>query len=328
LQSALWRTWRHTRDGHRFAQSHIVDLFGAGGSAPSKQPSAAVAGLRRRHLREAAPTSFTPALAHAMFVGLETNADGFLCAQDLEAWLAQQAAAAKGCSAARRDAGGSSMYALRLGEVAAFLRRGAAGPLFLAPPPAAAKSRRRVRFSEDGGVGGVGGDGPLDLAATATATASGAAKDHLLSEDGLAACLARFPTLAFDWDAPIGVLPGGGGAFARGGGAFQAQAQSRAFSREAAANLFRRLDSDGDGWVRAADLRVWRRMLPLGRSEDALVCSVLAGAKAAAAVAPTPRATPRGKAPTCPRERRWKLQGPSKCVARLSPRPPARSRSG
>jgi len=97
-----------------------------------------------------------------------------------------------------------------------------------------------------------------------------------LSEEGLLQCLSRFPSLAFDWADPLG----GGSSHGRGSGsaAPSAVGVSRSCSREAAAALFRRLDTDGDGVVHAHDLRVWRRMLPLGRPADQLVAKLMAGA--------------------------------------------------
>jgi len=98
-----------------------------------------------------------------------------------------------------------------------------------------------------------------------------------LTETSLGKMLARFPMLSFDWEDPLQL--------SNLKSAFKARAQSRAVSREAVAGIFRRLDTDGDGWVKPADLRVWRRMLPLGRSEEALIVSVMVGAKSTTAVA-------------------------------------------
>jgi hypothetical protein len=243
----------------------MVDLFGV------SSESFTVAAKLRRPVREAAPTCFTSDMIQTMFAALDVNEDGVVCAQDLDRWLTQQAAAIKTKSYDHHNPN-APFHDFLLDEVTSFLRAGASDPITLASPSPAVTHRHNLKF-----LGSLGGDkdnsgGHLDVAPMASAM--GAAKD-VLSKDGLTECLAHFPNLAFDWDNPFGV-PYGGGACADGSSTSRANVQSRAFSREAAANLFRRLDSDSDGWVTAADLRVWRRMLPLGRSEDALVFSVLA----------------------------------------------------
>jgi Ca2+-binding EF-hand superfamily protein len=90
--------------------------------------------------------------------------------------------------------------------------------------------------------------------------------------DDLKQVLDSFPMLAFDWDDPLGV--------ASLKSAFRARAQGRAVvSREAAAVIFRRIDTDGDGWIYANDLVVWRRMLPIGRPTNSLIQGLFGGAR-------------------------------------------------
>ena len=45
----------------------------------------------------------------------------------------------------------------------------------------------------------------------------------------------------------------------------------------AAAEIFRHINSRGDGWIDKTDIAVWRRMLPIGRSEALMVKAMLAG---------------------------------------------------
>jgi Ca2+-binding EF-hand superfamily protein len=168
-----------------------------------------------------------------MFQALDVNQDGFICAQDLDRWLAQNSSPTMKPKTGSRCADSRTLC---LDEVAAFLHT--------------SSSNDAIQSSSPGS----------------------------LSEDGLAMRLAQFPALAFDWKAP---LPSADGHKALEG---------NLFNHEAAAALFRRLDSDGDGLVKAADLRVWRRMLPLGRPEDDLVKSVFKPKGANTNVSTTPEA--------------------------------------
>jgi Ca2+-binding EF-hand superfamily protein len=91
-----------------------------------------------------------------------------------------------------------------------------------------------------------------------------------LSEESLANGLNLFPTLAFNWNSPVSYV---------GSPDFPCRARDGSlFDSEDAAILFRRIDLESKGQIAAADLQVWRRKLPFGRSEDDLVQSVLATA--------------------------------------------------
>jgi hypothetical protein len=88
----------------------------------------------------------------------------------------------------------------------------------------------------------------------------------MLNKESLANGLALFPTLVFDWHTP-----------ASSDGSTTSSSSSAgvdsAIDYETAAKLFRRMDSDGDGFMTALDLRVWRQSLPIGRPEDNLLRS-------------------------------------------------------
>ena len=80
------------------------------------------------------------------------------------------------------------------------------------------------------------------------------AKDDLvLTRDGLAEMLARYPQLSFDWDGSSGY----------------------GFSRPMNAQLFQWLDTDGDGVVTEMELQRWARMLPLTDSPASVVAAVM-----------------------------------------------------
>jgi len=97
-------------------------------------------------------------------------------------------------------------------------------------------------------------------------------ESNSLSEEGLTNGLNLFPTLAFNWNSPVSSI---------GSPNFPCRARDGSpFDSEDAAILFRRVDSNSDGQITAADLQEWRRKLPLGRSEDDLVRSVLTASQA------------------------------------------------
>ena len=236
---------------HRFGSSHLTELFGAKGdgvSAAEKAAAIAAAKANRHASPRGEPSSFTSEATNAMFKSLDVNCDGYVCAKDLHLWLSEMQDTT-GC-ASSTSMSESTESILKADEVAAFLQCG--------------------QILDDQGSSTNFGSNP-----TVEAIGSG----DKFNEEGLASCLVRFPMLAFDWNAPLGVIVSGSD---YGHSDNSSTFQGRAISRDAAAKLFQRLDTDGDGWVRAADLRVWRRMLPLGRSEEALVHKMLANARKAA----------------------------------------------
>ena len=80
------------------------------------------------------------------------------------------------------------------------------------------------------------------------------AKDDLvLTRDGLAEMLGRYPQLSFDWDGSSG----------------------NGFNRPMNAQLFQWLDTDGDGVVTEVELQRWARMLPLTDSPASVVADVM-----------------------------------------------------
>lgn len=171
---------------------------------------------------------------HAMFQSLDVNNDGYICAQDLGCWLKQEIAKANDFKARGHRNLDAASYDLHLEEVSAFqLASSTEGST-------SGSNLERKSFELEGSTL-VDGD-----------------KSDMLSEEGLAKCLALFPMLAFDWVSPISYDNSNLGSF---------------FIRVDAAALFRRLDSNNDGWVTVEDLRAWRQSLPLGRSEDDLVRS-------------------------------------------------------
>jgi hypothetical protein len=261
----------------KFSQAHLMDLFGT--SLLARQPPGKGARGGPSGARAAASLpqqgGFTAASAAAMFAALDCDGDGKLTAKDLETWLKAQR------TRTRQRSGVFGTGVLECDEVDAFLRQGCA------PPPGAPLARtsdasgNAVAFhAPPPFLRGIGG--PFDSGSKSLSAFPGAlppqqpVEGPWLSEEGLLQCLSRFPSLAFDWADPLG----GGSSHGRGSGsaAPSAVGVSRSCSREAAAALFRRLDTDGDGVVHAHDLRVWRRMLPLGRPADQLVATLMAGA--------------------------------------------------
>ena len=114
------------------------------------------------------------------------------------------------------------------------------------------------------------------LRAAAPAGERGPAKaraqaDAGLSEAALRSTLRRFPMLAFDWDDALGV--------AATLSAFHAKAKGGTVSRETASAVFRRIDASGSGWIQARELRLWRRMLPIGRPEGELVAALMSSGR-------------------------------------------------
>jgi hypothetical protein len=235
---------------------------------------------------------FTAASAAAMFAALDCNGGGKLTAKDLETWLKAQR------TRTRQRSGVFGAGVLECDEVDAFLRQGCAPPF--------SRSAQMARTSDASGnavvcnapspfLRGIGGhfDSGIEglLAFPGALPPQQPIEGSRLSEEGLLQCLSRKPSLAFDWADPLG----GGSCHGRGRGsaAPSALGASRSFSREAAAALFRRLDTDGDGVVRAHDLRVWRRMLPLGRPADQLVATLMASATHVESRAVSSGTTPR-----------------------------------
>ena len=218
----------------------MIDLFG-----PSADEATSVTHRPKKYVttHETVPSYFTPDTMHAMFEALDMNGDGVVCAQDLRRWIEQQQEPEK-----------VNIHVLNLDEIGAFLHSGGA-------------NKESDREIELGTVTSADGNRRIDA----------------LSEDGLVSCLACFPTLAFNWNDPLSL--DGRGAFMKNSSSSsssskECRVQGTSLNRETAAMLYRRLDSDSDGVVTAADLRMWRRMLPLGRSEDDLVRSLLVGANA------------------------------------------------
>ena len=213
----------------------MIALFGV-----SSESTAASDAHRRDH-KEIEPELFSTDSIHAMFQELDMNGDGYLCTEDLGRWMNHE----------------GSPHALHLDEISAFLRAGKGVSSSKYTPAASLlyTGNSEIQPSEE------------------------SINSDTLIEDGLASCLALFPALAFDWNAPFS--SGSRSIFTSSSSSssttttttFQSHSQGNSFNRDNAAVLFRRLDSDSDGWITAADLRLWRRMLPLGRSEDDLVLS-------------------------------------------------------
>jgi hypothetical protein len=145
----------------------------------------------------------------------------------------------------------------------AFLRAGTSAFVDLASSATDDDSNGRSCRSDVGAV-------QLEMSTTVNGV-----KSDVLSMEGFASCLAFFPMLAFDWSSPV---------FSDDSTVFPCRLKEGSpFKYEDALGLFNRIDSDSDGRITAADLRLWRRMLPLGRSEDDFVRALLLpGAKAAA----------------------------------------------
>jgi|AntAceMinimDraft_5_1070358.scaffolds.fasta_scaffold14186_2 hypothetical protein len=261
----------------KFSQAHVMDLFGT--SLLARQPPYKGAGGGPSGKRAAASLpqhgSFTAASAAVMFAALDCDGDGKLTAQDLETWLKAQRART------RQRSGVFGAGVFECDEVDAFLRQGCAPPPGALLASASDTTGNAVAFSAPSPfLRGIGG--PFDSGSKGPLAFPGALPPQQpiegpwLSEEGLLQCLSRFPSLAFNWADPLGV----GSSHGRDStiAAPSALGASRSFSREAAAALFRRLDTDGDGVVRSHDLRVWRRMLPLGRPADQLVAKLMASA--------------------------------------------------
>ena len=227
---------------------------------------------QRSKIDESASAGFALASIHAMFQALDTNDDGVICAHDLDHWLEQEKAATRTKSDGANDLNAFS-HALHLDEIAAFLHAGATlSTSFEASSHINSDSEHHHGNYKDGTF-------PPE-----SPTFVNGIKHDMLSEDGLASCLALFPTLAFDWEAPLST--GSRSLFANSNSrsAVLGHLQGQCFNRENAAVLFRRLDTDSNGLITAADMRIWRRMLPLGRSEDDLIRSIFGkGAHATAA---------------------------------------------
>ena len=257
------------------------DLFGA----PLEEPTVKVRLNSGHHVTE--PNfSFTPNSIHAMFQSLDMNNDGLVCARDLNHWQTQYVAGkrtqTKFGSSHDADASPNVLY---LDEVVAFLRICGATPSFnIVPRPNASidlnkggKRKNRVSFVDESSI------------------PASCVQNDAFSDEGLAACLAHFPTLAFDWSAPLKNDNRNNFTSTRSSSNHRNHAQGTSFNREKAASWFCRIDSNSDGWITAADLRLWRRMLPLGRSEDKLVLCffpVNANANEAAAEALSSKAQP------------------------------------
>ena len=198
----------------------------------------------RGRMRDGAggPEEFTKELTHRFFGGLDVSKRGRVTAADVAWWVGHCAQQTK-----HRGSQASDPRALAPHELDAFLRGGRSKPgarVAGAPPPPPAE----------------------------------------LTEHALGRLLKRFPTLAFDWDDAMGTGAaaaeaaggGGGGAMAFGAGAGAQLAFTR---REVAFEVFRRIDTDRNTTITEKEIRVWRRMLPLGRSEDQLVRDLLGRAQ-------------------------------------------------
>ena len=206
--------------------------------------------------QEAASAAFTSGMTHALFQALDKNGDGFVCAQDIiECYLKLKAACTDGAIGSR-DLNLSS-YEIMPEEVSAFLRTSSI---------AASSSFDSVAMIGSMGSGN-SDDGLFDRDISAMDNGT---KSNVLNEDGLAKYLALFPAFAFDWYSPLS--PGTKVAYFSRGGRY---VHSSPIDHESAAILFKRLDSNNDSLVTAEHVRAWRRVLPLGRSEDDLVHSFL-----------------------------------------------------
>jgi Ca2+-binding EF-hand superfamily protein/predicted DNA binding CopG/RHH family protein len=203
-----------------------------------------------------------------MFQALDMNSDCLVCAKDLSLWQTQHVVARSSLSklGSSHDPE-ASPHELHLDEILAFLRVcGASHSVDLMPYSIITRDlrktgeyRKKKVFFEDND----------DL------TPAQCVESDAFSEEGLAACLALFPTLAFDWTSPLNCGSSRNTVRSERSGAKQSHLRNASFNREMAATWFSRIDTNSDGWITAADLRVWRRMLPLGRSENKLVLSFI-----------------------------------------------------
>jgi hypothetical protein len=228
-------------ESSRLHEAHLIDLFG---SLRIKKPTKSQRGNTAR-------VHFSQAMGKAMFLGLDIDCDDLITRENVEQWVKAQ----------------NFNFDLSTFEIEAFLRGG--------------------RFWKDDVVREIDspqtvlemgkGEPNVNVLSHAEQTLTTANENSLeppssINEESLRKCLKRFPMLAFNWDDPLGVLAEGS--------AFRARAQGRAVvSRELSLKIFKRIDSDNDGWVHPSDVRTWRRMLPIGRPADALVRSLFAGAQ-------------------------------------------------
>ena len=260
----------------------MIDLFGA----PLQERRVKVPRDPDDH--EILPRSlFTPDSIHAMFQSLDINGDGLVCAQDLSQWQSQNAAKKRTLTKfGSSHACDASPYVILLDEFVAFLHIcGSTPSVDLVSLSSSGgrgmshytKRKKRVRFENE------------------SSTPTPSFQSNALSEEGLARCLALFPTLAFDWSSPLNLGSSNPSTSTMSSATHQRHTQGTFFNREKAATWFCRIDSNSKGWITAADLRVWRRMLLLGRSEDDLVLMFFpsdANANKAAAKALIPKSAP------------------------------------
>jgi len=252
--------------GPNFTRSHIIDLFGADGLFGRQ---AVFPRDKQKAASATQPSEFSSTSVKAMFVALDSDRDGFVTQRDIDIWVeSQKVALIHGDT-------------IRAHEIDALLRQGRPTVSALeADAPFSASARKllkrlRERSFRKRVVGSLG--------STLIGSSTCPDNEPRLTEERLNECLARFSKLAFDWEDPLGF-----GNRANSSSPFTTSARGcyhAALTREKASSIFRRLDTDGDGWVHPSDLRVWRRMLPLGRSADALVRALFVEAKKATAAA-------------------------------------------
>ena len=265
--------WFQKQQLGKFANAHVIDLFGANAIKKSKKD------LKKSRFDRGDDEAnhFSAGCAALMFKELDENRDGKLTASDLAAWLRRQ----------EETIGSKGLVKglLETDEVDAFLRCGQPAP---EPEDSSESEEEKTEDAPAGDVGDVipasglaalfGSVAPSSVSVdqhepSAALDGSGGKRPKrikaplpqpFLTLSRFQRLLKQFPQLAFDWETPLSA---------------QYHHSTGQLSREDVVALFKRIDTDGDGWVTARDLRVWRRMLRVGRPEDEFVKSFMVGAR-------------------------------------------------
>jgi hypothetical protein len=233
----------------KFSSTYIVDLFGVNQpNGAAKRPGHSQ-GKDHHHfsaMGSMAPgggSYFTPKSMDAMFdalAGGDTN--GALTLDSLKVWLADQHQRIKGSTTQAVNNNTMSLFDwdnFEVDEVRAFFNGGRP------PPPEVSDDEEEEEDDDDENV--IDESGSLSVKTLSDESApelekqKTKLKDLELSRPELQRLLRLYPALGFEWeDGSASTSSGGLGGKGRGGGAV---------TRDSALQIFRRMDTDGDGWV-------------------------------------------------------------------------------